>query len=302
MNAPRGAVVVGVAPSTNSDRALVWAAREAELRRSPFHLLHAIPQTNAAESATDPDEIIRRRQPAYRLIARARPAARDITSVPLSIQLAFDEDASAALIDASGRADLIAVGARRHAARAGDAFSSVSQRVSAQARCPVVIVRDIPAPHRRRVVAAVQDPTRAEHVLRHAMELADRDGAPLTLCGTARHERLGDEALARWTTRFPGVHVTRERTPSNPVHALVRQSRTAAIIVLDSGTGECRETVLSTARCPILLVPQPRSLESFGRDVRPSRKRVNASILDTWNRQVPGIGGAGQRFVSCCSC
>lgn len=255
MNVPRGAVVVGVAPSANSDRALFWAAREAELRRSPFHLLHAVPRTNADGPVTDPDEITRRRQPAYQLIARARPAARDITSVPLSMRLAFGEEASAALIDASDRADLIAVGAPGFTARSADASSSVSLRVSARARCPVVVVRELPAPWRRRVVVAVADPRRADHVLRYAMELADHDDAPLTLYGTAPHGRPADESLARWTTRFPGVRVTRETMAPDPVRALVHQSLTAAIIVLGSGTDGCRETVLREARCPIMVVP-----------------------------------------------
>lgn len=262
MNFPRGAVVVGVDSSSNSDRALLWAAQDVELRRAPLHLLHAVPRAGAELAFTTVEELTRQRKPAYRVIARTCPVAKRLTSAPISVRVAFDQEPTTALIEASAHAEFIAVGGRDRDAGAIATSDSVSLRISTLAHCPVVVVHDLPAPRTRRVILALEESPSAARALSYAIEVAARDDAPLTIFSRGAEPFV--PTTARCVTTYSNVEVIRQAAHSDPVQALVTTSRNASLIILTRSARDrservqpraAVEAVLRGAHCPVMVVP-----------------------------------------------
>jgi nucleotide-binding universal stress UspA family protein len=136
-------IVVGIDGSDRSAAALRWAVEEARLRNGAVvalcawefpHALNPVtmftieadPFRADAESALD------------RVIAAAKPG--DVTVT----REVVEGSAAICLVEASEDADLLVVGSRGRGGFAGLLLGSVSQHVTAHARCPVVVVHHEP--------------------------------------------------------------------------------------------------------------------------------------------------------------
>ncbi|URN18347.1 MULTISPECIES: universal stress protein [Streptomyces] len=132
-------ITAGVDGSPESLAAAVWAAREAELRGLPLHLLHAwrwqpldVPleqerereERRAQEVLDEAEAKVRGLHPRVRVTSRLVPD----TPVP-------------ALVEAGGTAEMLVVGSRGRGALLGFLLGSYGQQVIATAACPVVAVR-----------------------------------------------------------------------------------------------------------------------------------------------------------------
>lgn len=134
-----GRVVVGVDGSDEGDRALLWAADEADRRRSRFTVLHAweYPYMLTAEGVgrgramTQVDAAL--------VLDRAVGAVRERNAAQVDSDL-VRSGAVDALLHASSTADLVAVGSRGRGGFRSMMFGSVAQAVAANAECPVVVV------------------------------------------------------------------------------------------------------------------------------------------------------------------
>lgn len=138
---PRG-IVVGVDGSDQSMCALVWAAQEAERRRTPLHLVTAYTVPIFAASgldggyATVDDTVIREGAETVLNQASAKVADYDI-EIHASVETG---DAAGALLEQSENAELIVVGSRGKGGFFGRLLGSVSSALPAHTKCPTVVI------------------------------------------------------------------------------------------------------------------------------------------------------------------
>lgn len=135
-------IVVGVDGSDHGFCALVWAAREAQKRKRPLHVITAYSVPIFAASgldggfATIDDDVIR--QGAEEVLAQA-------TAKLAEYDVEFDTrvergDASSILLDASETAELLVFGSRGRGGFVGRLLGSVSSALPGHAKCPTVTV------------------------------------------------------------------------------------------------------------------------------------------------------------------
>jgi nucleotide-binding universal stress UspA family protein len=137
--APRGAIVVGVDGSANSDLALDWAVDEATRRGLPLHIIHGIPYRSPMTRLGIGYEIDGLRQLAAGV--RKDAIARVDRANP-ELVVTWDQSTygpASALVDASDTADTVVVGTRGRGGFGGLLLGSVSQGVMHGAQCPVAI-------------------------------------------------------------------------------------------------------------------------------------------------------------------
>ncbi|HCG55750.1 MULTISPECIES: universal stress protein [Brevibacterium] len=135
-------IIVGVDGSANSQGALQWAIRHAQLTASEIRLVAAytVPGVNMTQAdivyPADFDTAIKRS--VQKLVD---DSARTVTdaSVPVSTVVS-PGDASGALVDNSKNADLAVIGARGRGGFAGRLLGSVALAMPAHAHCPTVVI------------------------------------------------------------------------------------------------------------------------------------------------------------------
>jgi nucleotide-binding universal stress UspA family protein len=139
--APRG-IVVGVDGSDHSKCALVWAAREAERRRRPLHIVTAYSVPIFAASgldggyATVDDSVIREGAEAI-----LKQAVNKVSGYLIDVDASVENgDASGVLLEMSETAELLVFGTRGRGGFVGRLLGSVSSALPAHAKCPTVTV------------------------------------------------------------------------------------------------------------------------------------------------------------------
>ncbi len=135
-------IVVGVDGSDQSVCALVWAAKEAQRRRTSLHLVTAYTVPIFAASgldggyATVDDAVIREGAETVLRQAAAKAADYDV-DVHTSVQTG---DAAGVLLELSEDAELMVVGSRGRGGFIGRLLGSVSSALPAHAKCPTVTI------------------------------------------------------------------------------------------------------------------------------------------------------------------
>jgi nucleotide-binding universal stress UspA family protein len=136
-------IVVGVDGSEHADAALGWALDEARLRGATLRLVHAwqylpvVAEPMAAIPSTPAGELeAAGRQTALEALERVAG-----TDPGVAVETVVVEGAAgAALLDASEGATLLVVGSRGRGGFTGLLLGSVSQQVTHNATCPVVVL------------------------------------------------------------------------------------------------------------------------------------------------------------------
>ena len=281
-----GAIVVGVGSGEESHLQVDWAAREAQLRDRPLHLIRAyrlIAATVPWETEFDRTMIKQLQQDAEQVldVARARVAG-DFTGVTVE-SFAVDGPAARVLGEASEEAELTVVGSRRLSAIGTTVLGSVSTVVASTGPGPVVVVRRPTgdATLRPRVVVGVDGSSATSDVLDFAFDYASRHQRELNavfcwqpdLLATmrwrgepqapGRAERWLAEALAGWTDRYPDVTVHRAVLRAHAVAGLVTESLSQDLLVVGARSrhvrlagllGATSQGVLHHATCPVAVV------------------------------------------------
>lgn len=132
-----GLIVVGVDGSTDSQRALRWAAQEARTRGARLKVVLVWSYLDQEPAGFDPaygEQAARRSLDAAVAALGAESAGVDLEPV-----LVCDLPARG-LLDAARGADLVVVGSRGLGGFTGLLLGSVSQQVTQHAPCPVVVV------------------------------------------------------------------------------------------------------------------------------------------------------------------
>jgi nucleotide-binding universal stress UspA family protein len=265
-----------------------WAAAEAAARGSALHVVHVMP----SRWIVDPSSLVPLQDISGSVTAGdvVRTAVSRAAAVVPDLEISAEVLAGptgASVLRAAAGSQLLVLGAPYQGrVRRLSAFS-LSARVAARARCPVVLVKRLlrgrvegRSPH---VVVGVDATGSSTAALGFAFRAAAQRGLPLTVvhawtpdppadleavsgpvAGTESSARSAlDQALSDWARRFPDVAVQPRLVCSDPAAALVRESEGAALVVVGSrGRGTLRGTafgsvsrrVVLRARCPAVVV------------------------------------------------
>ncbi len=280
-------VVVGVDASHHAAHAADWAAREAEQRGMPLHVIHAL-DADPSSALSGPGAYSTRiravTESGEQLLAEVKYR---LASAHPSLQVTTElvhQAAAGALVLASQQAELLVVGTRGRGGFAGLPVGSVSTRVVAHAHCPVVVLRD----HDQRsaldgeVVLGMQA-GQAEEAVLFAFEQAARAGARLKALhawapypGHSQDYLNDTDILARQAAdrmieelsavreKFPNVPVTIRVERGHPAAVLAGASAEARLVVvgahrhlgpLSLSVGPVIHGLLGHAYCPVAVVP-----------------------------------------------
>lgn len=284
-----GSVVVGVSESRDSDRAVDWAADWASRTGQSLTILHA-----AGQVAVHPetDELLNAEQEAAhvgrglvdaaaRRVASAHPELQTATVVdigdPPAILLATAQDAAA-----------VVVGSRGDPTRRW-LLGSVSQAVARHAACPVVVVRELPAPTAlgHRVVLGVDGTAASRPAAEFAFGYAANVGLPIAIVhaswerlargsavlallsrsdehGPTQEEELSiAETIAGLPERYPDVEHRDVHRSTDPAAALIEASQSAQLVVVGARhrnpltallLRSVSASVIEHAHCPVAVV------------------------------------------------
>ncbi|MBO2450941.1 universal stress protein [Actinomadura barringtoniae] len=279
-------IVVGVDGSPSSNRAVAWAADEAQRRQAGLRIVYShevwgdqwpfdLPSSVTGEGASAMDEPAR-----HTLDAAAEQAGRGRPELSVTTGL-LTESAASALQGEAGDAFEIVVGHRGLGGFTGLLLGSVSLKIAERAVSPVVIVRGDPAPARGEVAVGV-DLVADGPVLEYAFDAAARRGSrlrvvhgwevpgwvldtphPISLKELEERIRWNViEAHAPYRKRFPGVQVVEDLPRDHPVEAMVAVSREVDLIVIGKHTqgdrfriGATGHGILHHADCPVAVIP-----------------------------------------------
>jgi nucleotide-binding universal stress UspA family protein len=258
------AVIVGVDASEGSLRAVRWAAHEAARRGAGLRLLHACVIDPGDGSELLPDHVTRRTRHAAKIARTAAPGLE--VDVHVELGLAVD-----LLLAASGTAPLVVLGSHGLGGLRGALTGSVTLRVTAGARCPVVVFRGRAGP-RGPVVVGVDSSPASEEALRFAVDAALARGVPLVVAhaGGEPGRPAGDrrELVAGLALEHPDLEITtRVAEDREPARVLMAAAPDAQLIVVGSrGLGPVAGAVLGStgndllarAACPVAVVHQSR--------------------------------------------
>lgn len=262
-------IIVGYDGSRDSRAAAAWALDEAARSGASIEFFYAYEWPTWAPAAAtigapavwpdgETDRAVRGMLDELVKDARAsHPAVRVTTSVA-------NAGAAVTLIERSTGATMIVLGSRGHSAVAG-LLGSVSVAVSAQAHCPVVVVRGRPddqAP----VVVGVEDSPASHAALAYAVDQAAARGVPLrvirawppvtglwegsplvTRAVSAAERASFDELLAGWRAKRPEVTFEDVAVVEHPAGALTAAGATAQLLVVGTrGRGLVRGVLLGS--------------------------------------------------------
>lgn len=256
LDVPAGAVVVGVDGSARAGRALELATQEAARRGTALHVVYAFPWLATAhgwEFAPEADALEAAGRVVTDAVDRASALRADLT---VTGQLIVD-DPAVVLVEASERASLVVVGARGLGPVTGPLLGSVSQKVAAHARGPVLVVREEAAEDGGPVAVGADPAGETPEVMEYAFEEAvrrrtgvlvvlatERESVPpayaddqvldLLREATAQTRQRTSAEVQSWAARYPGVPVEEVFVHQHPVEALVEVADRACVVVVGS--------------------------------------------------------------------
>ncbi|MFI7413520.1 universal stress protein [Streptomyces sp. NPDC049627] len=268
-------VIVGVDGSLNAVRALDWAAHEAARRGAELRVVYAVPDRDEAGPVlASAIARVRQRHPDLSVVTKADAGG----AVP-------------ALLRESEGSDLTVVGTRGLGSVTGLLAGSVSLRLAAHVRGPLLVVRgDHPCDDGREVLLGLESDSDADAAA-YAFREAERRGArlrvlhsthryvtpelpsliPATSPGQRRlvQDERAEEAVARFSLatlqqEHPEVEVDTRTMRTGAAHALADATREAAVVVIGAHRrasrlgpqlGPVAHTLLHHSHCPVALIP-----------------------------------------------
>ncbi|MFC9425998.1 universal stress protein [Streptomyces sp. NPDC056987] len=281
-----GPVVAGTDGSDPATRAVLWAAGEADSRKGPLTIVHAIGVGQARYLASDDTHTVLGKAREALDTAAAR-VAREYADVPVSTVLSRDEPAES-LLEAAGEDGTVVVGSRGLGGFTALLMGSVGLRTAARAKGPVIVVRHVTEGTGGVVTVAVRDDGDRDALtfaartarLRHASLrvvsvwlFLQNVGSMATmvddLSGMAEAEGEATSHMVEPVRKeFPNLEVVVETVRATSVAgALVEAAADAAADLLVMGArrpahrigsplGRVTHAVLHHAPCPVAVVPR----------------------------------------------
>ncbi|MFD9043357.1 universal stress protein [Streptomyces bottropensis] len=268
-------VVVGTDGSLVAVRAVDRAAAEAVRRGAGLRVVYAVPDRDEAGPV---------------LSAAASRASERYPGLPVAT-VAAEGGTVQALVRESEHAVLTVVGTRGFGRLTGLMFGSVSLRLTARTRGPLLVVRgDHPCDDGRDVLLGLESDSDADAAA-YAFQEAERRGARLRVLHSWTHPRVAPEppslvpatspgqerrarhgraeeavprfALTRLRERHPGVDVETRTARTGVAGSLLEATREAAVVVIGAHRrngpgarlGPVAHTLLHRSHCPVVVVP-----------------------------------------------
>jgi len=276
-----GRIVVGVSRSLASRYAVLWAAQEAQIRRSVLLVTHVDPPSDYAPDLYDAATMC------HRLLADSATVASEAQPSVAVGTLLLTGSISDELIRLSQSATLIVVGVDHGVSRAAHgAIGSIEDRVAVHAHCPVVTVSN-PAREgeaHRYVAVGWTDDRSGTRTLAAAATVAAARGVSLTVVpapapnGRPQPDGLPadglHDALAR---QHSALTINVDRSGPDWVESLIEHSANAGLLVIGSHHSDDRWSVrvgisagavLRRASCPVMLIGGAASSKSPERDLQ----------------------------------
>jgi nucleotide-binding universal stress UspA family protein len=277
---PHGTVVVGVDGSPGAERALRWAAREAQDHHRPLTLVSAIllpEKYRMGDAVMYYEEICQdARAEGHRVLEAARRTAEELAPGVDVREVPAEADPRDVLIELTKGAATVVVGSRGQGSVRSLLLGSTSVALTRHAHCPVVVCRPVTAEvePRARIVVGVEGSRRSVATAEYAAALASYRHLPLHVVHSRWLGPLGDtipdqgirlaETLAGLQEKYPDVTITRENIDAAPEDRLVALSHDATAVVVGAHaggvpseilTGSVATSVVEHARCPVVVVP-----------------------------------------------
>ena len=208
---PKGAVVVGYNGKKHSRAALAWGVDEAAKQDAPLLVLFA---ANYPGMTVEPSSGLHHRDPGALEAAEevtARGVSQAVEANPGLLIAGATEvtSPSRALTEASNDAAILVVGSRGYGRVLGALLGSVAFAVAAQARCPVIVVKDealdSPVGPEHRVVVGTDGSPEAAAAVGFAASRAVKASADLeiiTCTGGHQIENVDERELRASATRI----------------------------------------------------------------------------------------------------
>lgn len=282
-------IIVGIDDSPAAQVAVWWAARDAELRKIPLTLVHAVsPEVATWLEVPLPPGVLRWQQDHGRHLIDDALKVVEQASLRAGPPTVHSEIVPAAavptLVDMSKDAVLMVVGCLGSGRWPGRLLGSVSSGLLRHAHCPVVIIHDedsvMPHPQQAPVLVGVDGSSASELATAIAFDEASRRNVDLVALHAwsdvdvsewpgidwpatqSMAEQVLAERLAGWQERYPNVAITRVVVRDQPARQLVQRSEEAQLVVVGSRgrggyagmlVGSVGETVAQLARTPVIV-------------------------------------------------
>lgn len=282
-------IVVGVDDSAAAKVAVQWAARDAELRKIPLTLVHAIsPEVATWLDIPLPPGLARwQTDHGRRVLDEALKVVAEASQRGGPAAVHTEVLSSAAvptLVDLSKDAELVVTGSRGSGRWPGRLLGSVSSALLRHAHCPVAIIHDedplMPHPAQAPVLVGIDGSPASELATAIAFDEASRRNVGLIALHAwsdvdvsewpgvdwpatqSMAEEVLAERLAGWQERYPDVHVYRMVVRDQPARQLIERSEVAQLIVVGSRgrggfagmlVGSVGEAVAQMARMPVIV-------------------------------------------------
>lgn len=274
-----GSIVVGYDASAHADRALAWAADQANLEHRTLVVVKAAPEDDARTAIVLGSGVLP--VPATELLRYAQDVADRGVGLAHARHPDLDVVARAVLADPrhelaglSGSAAMVVVGSRGHGAVASGLLGSVGAHLARHAECAVAVCRPGNPGLVHDGVAVAADATAGSHpVLEQAFRQASLRSLPLTVVHCVSDDDLVEDArrtlaetVAGFGEKFPDVSVTIHLSAGS-VGAALRRDRPWHLVVvgrhpLDSVTRRFSHVtateVLEHSDATVVVVPQGR--------------------------------------------
>ena len=271
-------VLVGCDGSPDSERALLWAAREARRRGTVLTVCHACTPEEAEAAPSDGPGSGQVQAAGDQCLAEALRFAQGLMGPGQARPLQAVGPAAHVLCEHSPDADMVVVGQRGRDRLPGSLLGSTGQQVCAHARGRVVVVRghwhpaagympgpvvvgaDGSAASRAAIAFAAEEAALAGVQLQAVCALADSPGS---LGGSGRMQEAFDRDLARWEKEYPELTILRQVTFSPPRTALLEAASAAQLLVVGGRgrgglegmlLGSVSQAMLHHAPCPVGVV------------------------------------------------
>ena len=288
--ATKHGILVAVDGSPESDAAVRWAAREAELRQLPITLVHVVVpvvtswpvRSLQADFNEWQEDNARQVLDHAEKMLQSNVGEAELSNIRTDV---LHEYAVPALVDASHHARMIVVGSRGMGAFGRAVLGSVSSGVVHHARCPVAIVHTDEAQSPDRIspiLLGIDGSPASEAATALAFDEASRRQVELVALHAwsdvgvfpvlgmywqeyedEGHEVLG-ERLAGWQEQYPDVVVQRRIVCDRPARWLIDESQQAQLVVVGSHgrggfpgmlLGSVSTAVAESAKAPVIVVP-----------------------------------------------
>ncbi|GAA1444544.1 universal stress protein TB31.7 [Mycobacterium cookii] len=278
--------------SPTAAAAVEWAAHDAELRRTPLTLVHAISPnlTSWRDTPLPPGLAQWQKEHGRRLLDDAAKIVEKICQHggPTEINSrVLSAAAVPTMIDMSRDAEMVVTGCYGDGRSSSRRLGSVSSGLLRHASCPVAIIHSgkSAAPRRDRmpVVVGVDGSPASESAAAIAFDEASRRRVELVVlhawsdvdvlewpdldwpAAQSTAERMLTDSLVGWQEQYPDVKVRRIVTRDQPTRQLITHSAEAQLLVVGSRgrggfdtmlVGSVSEAVALLAKTPVIVTRQ----------------------------------------------